>query len=253
MAGGARCGSSVGVGGAAAAAAAAAAARRRRAPRRRRAAAGAAPQQQQAAPQQAAGAAAPPPTYLQDGLTQGFLAWARGAGISLDRVTPAEFGGLRGLAATAAIRADDLVVSVPRGAALTLPPRQRCPCTDFCSAEFWDAAPWFVRLGVRLLAEKRKGAASPLAAYLQQLPASVDVPATWSDERLKQLQYPHLIFKVRRRRGGDGGRRAWRPGRAEGHPAAGRSAGARLEGHGSTSPRCAARHPPSTHPHRPSR
>jgi hypothetical protein len=155
-----------------------------------------------ATPQQQAPAA--PPAYLQDGLTKAFLDWARGAGVEFSRLAPAQFAGLRGLAATAPIRADDLIISVPRGVALTLPPRQRCPCADYCSPEFWDAAPWFVRLGVRLLAEKRKGPASPLAQYLQQLPKTVDTPVTWGDERLKQLQYPHLIFKAR-----GGGLREW--------------------------------------------
>jgi hypothetical protein len=138
----------------------------------------------------------PPAVYLQDGLTASFLDWARGAGIAFDRLRPAQFGGLRGLAAAAPIRADDVILSVPRAAALTLPPRQRCPCPEFVTPEFWDAAPWFVRLGVRLLAERRKGAASPLAQYLQQLPKDVDAPVGWDQGRLKQLQYPYIIAKA---------------------------------------------------------
>jgi len=138
----------------------------------------------------------PAPVYLQDGLTSAFLDWARSAGVAFDRLRPAQFGGLRGLAASAPISADDLIISVPRPAALTLPPRQRCPCPEYVSAEYWDAAPWFVKLGLRLLAEKRRGAGSALAQYLQQLPKSVDTPVTWTDDRLQQLQYPFLIQKV---------------------------------------------------------
>jgi hypothetical protein len=152
--------------------------------------------------------------------------------------------------------ADEIIVSVPRQTALTLPPKQRCPCPvstasvlsmqavhalvvlayglqlcialallwallqrsvhqyimptkckqlrqglkpaqthsrsphlhpdpttprssslphtqEFVSPAYWDASPWFVKLGVRLLCEQRKGAASPLAQWIQQLPQQV--------------------------------------------------------------------------------
>jgi hypothetical protein len=140
-----------------------------------------------------------PPVYIQDAVTTAFLDWAKAAGVAFDRLRPAAYGGLRGLAAAAPIKTDDLILSVPRAAALTLPPRQRCPCPEYVTAEFWDVAPWFARLGVRLLAERAKGGASRLQRYLQQLPKDVDTPVTWSDERLQQLQYPYLIQKVRGR------------------------------------------------------
>jgi hypothetical protein len=160
-------------------------------------------QQQQPPPQQQQQRQAPPPVYLEDAATAAFLAWARGAGAAFERLRPATFGGLRGLAAAAPIKADDLIVSVPRAAALTLPPRQRCPCPDYVTPEFWDGAPWFARLGVALLAERRKGGASRLGPYIQQLPRDVGAPVGWPDERLQQLQYPYLIQKARAR----GGRR----------------------------------------------
>ena len=50
------------------------------------------------------------------------------AGIEFPKLQPAAFDGVRGLAAKADIAADDIIVSVPRQAALTLPPKQRCPC-----------------------------------------------------------------------------------------------------------------------------
>lgn len=142
----------------------------------------------------------PAPVYIQDALTTSFLDWARSAGIAFDRLRPAQFAGLRGLAASAQIKTDDLVLSVPRQAALTLPPKQRCPCPEYVTAEFWDSAPWFVKLGVALLAEKKKGAGSRLHQYIQQLPKDVDQPVTWSDERLQQLQYPYMIHKVSEQR-----------------------------------------------------
>jgi hypothetical protein len=44
---------------------------------------------------------------------------------------------------------------------------------EFVNASYWDASPWFVKLGVRLLCEQRKGAASPFTQWIQQLPQQV--------------------------------------------------------------------------------
>ncbi len=85
---------------------------------------------------------------------------------------------------------------MPRTAAMTLAPKQRCPCPDFVSVDYWAAAPWFVRMGILLLNEKRKGSASQLAQYLSQLPTSVDSPVNWTQQQLQQLQYPYLIQQV---------------------------------------------------------
>jgi hypothetical protein len=50
------------------------------------------------------------------------------AGIEFPKLQPATFEGVRGLAAKNDIAADEIIVSVPRQQALTLPPKQRCPC-----------------------------------------------------------------------------------------------------------------------------
>lgn len=50
------------------------------------------------------------------------------AGIEFPKLQPAAFDGVRGLAARNDIPADEIIVSVPRQIALTLPPKQRCPC-----------------------------------------------------------------------------------------------------------------------------
>lgn len=84
------------------------------------------------------------PVYIEDAATQAFLDWARAAGIAFAKARVAAFGGERGLAAAADIAADDVIVSVPRGAALTLPPKQRCPCPEFVAPAYWDASPWCV-------------------------------------------------------------------------------------------------------------
>jgi hypothetical protein len=51
-----------------------------------------------------------------------------------------------------------------------------CPTQEFVSPAYWDSSPWFVKLGVRLLCEQRKGAASPLHQWIQQLPQQVCLP-----------------------------------------------------------------------------
>lgn len=73
----------------------------------------------------------------------------RSAGIVSPKLKPATFNGVRGLAAGSDIAFDELLVSVPRQAALTLPPKQRCPCPEFVNAAYWDGCPWFVKLAVR--------------------------------------------------------------------------------------------------------
>jgi hypothetical protein len=73
----------------------------------------------------------------------------RSAGIASPKLKPATFNGVRGLAASSDIAFDELLVSVPRQAALTLPPKQRCPCPEFVNAAYWDGSPWFVKLAVR--------------------------------------------------------------------------------------------------------
>jgi len=103
---------------------------------------------------------------------------------------------MRGMAAAAEIKPDDIVVSVPRQSAITLPPKSKCPCPDFVSPQYWESSPWFVKLAVRLLNEKRLGSQSSMQKYIQQLPKRVDVPVLWKQELVQQLQYPQLIHKV---------------------------------------------------------
>lgn len=63
-------------------------------------------------------------------------------GIQFGKLKPAVVDGERGLVANQSIGVDDIVIQVPRQVALTLPPKQRCPCQDFVSAEYWDSSPW---------------------------------------------------------------------------------------------------------------
>jgi hypothetical protein len=137
-----------------------------------------------------------PPTFLEDSVTKGLLSWASGVAISCSKLKPATFGGLRGMVASADIKTDDLLVSVPKQAAITLAPKQRNPCRDFVTDEYWGAAPWCVKLAIRLLYEQRLGASSSKQPYLASLPSRVDVPVLWRRELVQQLQYPHLVHQV---------------------------------------------------------
>ncbi|KAF8066315.1 SETD4 [Scenedesmus sp. PABB004] len=166
-----------------------------------------------AAPRRAAGAASaaaggprrrrracPPPAALpvrlEDAGTAALTDWARRVGIEFPKLRPAMFDGVRGMEAASDIAPDEIIVSVPRAQALTLPPKQRCPCPEYVAPAYWDASPWFVKLGVRLLAEQRKGPGSAYAPWLAQLPRGADTPVHWSPQLLQQLCYPPLAHKV---------------------------------------------------------
>ncbi|GAB4818149.1 hypothetical protein N2152v2_005195 [Parachlorella kessleri] len=56
---------------------------------------------------------------------------------------------------------------------------------------------WFVKVSLLLLEERRKGRASRLWGYMQQLPSTLDLPLRWSDAELEELQYPPVIEEVR--------------------------------------------------------
>ena len=148
-------------------------------------------------------AAASAQSAITDSKTKQFLTWAKDtASISFDNLTPAVFPGAgRGLAASAPIKSDQVVLSVPRESALTLAPRQICPFPEFVKPgkDYWDKAPWFVKLGLMLLhqQQQQQQGATRMGPYLSQLPERVPLPFFWDDETLQQLQYPLLIKQVR--------------------------------------------------------
>lgn len=135
--------------------------------------------------------------FVDDNKTSALTDWARDRGIQFDCLAPANFQGLRGLVATHDIKSGQLLLSVPRQVAITLNAVQKCPFPDFIAADYWKTSPWFVKLALILLHEKRKGDSSSLAAYLRQLPERVDAPVNWAEEKVHQLQYPYLIHKVK--------------------------------------------------------
>ena len=52
------------------------------------------------------------------------------------------------------------------------------------------------KLAVQLVYERRRGADSHLCGYIAHLPQSFDLPVTWSDQELQDLQYPFLLDMV---------------------------------------------------------
>ena len=65
----------------------------------------------------------------------------------------------------------------------------------------WRELPWFAKLACLLAAEKRRGAQSPVAAYVATLPRSFDeFPMFWTDDELAELQYPPLEMSVHKQR-----------------------------------------------------
>jgi hypothetical protein len=124
------------------------------------------------------------------------LEWAKSSGIKGPNVRPALFDdGLRGMRAVADIKAGDLILSVPRQSAVYISPRQRCPFPDFIKSEYWAIAPWFIKLALMILHQKRETEA-PLAGYIAELPEHVELPLLWDDDVLQSFQYPHLIHQV---------------------------------------------------------
>ncbi|KAG2482134.1 hypothetical protein HYH03_018920 [Edaphochlamys debaryana] len=140
----------------------------------------------------------PPAVLLDDARTQAFMSWARGpASIKFSGVRPSTFGGVRGLAASADLAPERLLVEVPRRSALVLAPAARNGAPGLVTDAWWKGAPWFAKMGAMLIEQKRASGASPLGPWVAQLPQDPAVPALWSDQQVAALQYPHLIQLVR--------------------------------------------------------
>ncbi|EFN55457.1 hypothetical protein CHLNCDRAFT_52262 [Chlorella variabilis] len=156
-------------------------------PRRRHGTAAAA-----ATPQSGSGS-----TSKEAAVTKDYLSWATEAGILSPKLMQAYFGGLRGGQALSDIAADEVFVTVPRGAALVVAPNERCPCPDFVDPGFYKEAPWFVKMAVLLLWERRKGRGSSVWGYIEQLPSSIDTPVRWEEADLAELQYQPAIKEIK--------------------------------------------------------
>mmetsp|Transcript_22162 Transcript_22162/g.56310 ORF Transcript_22162/g.56310 Transcript_22162/m.56310 type:complete len:522 (-) Transcript_22162:24-1589(-) len=134
--------------------------------------------------------------FLKDGRTEAFFRFCiEQLKVSTPKLKPAEFGGIRGMGASADIKPDEIIMSIPRTNAIRLSPKQSPP--PGIAPEYWGKAPWFAKMGLLLLHEKSLGAQSRLAPYIEQLPQTFDAPVLWDDAQLQLLQYPHIIHAVK--------------------------------------------------------
>jgi hypothetical protein len=112
-------------------------------------------------------------------------------------LSPATFGGLRGLAAASDVAAGAAAASVPHSAVIeTTSLSSSCPHAGVCPPKAWAALPWWGRLALLLLREDRLGAASAFAPYMAALPRRFDTPLHWSDAQLARLRSPRLAARV---------------------------------------------------------
>jgi hypothetical protein len=152
----------------------------------------------------AAAQASPPATAaapLSDAPTAALMSWARSNGIRAPLLTPASFGGLRGMAAVGDISAGSAVASVPHAAVLETTSVSRvCPHRGVCPPRAWAALPWWGRLAMLLLRESQLGAASSFAPYMAVLPRAFDTPLHWSAPQRDALAAPRLAARVEAQR-----------------------------------------------------
>ena len=133
-----------------------------------------------------------------------FHAWMNERKIRAEHVSHAVFSvkgsEQRGVVAEKTLAAGDTIAEVPRDSALCLLRGEKPPSDDV--AEFWGAHPqWYVRLGTKLLLERDKGAASPIAGYVELLPDAYDeFPSEWTDDEISKLQCEKVESSIQRQR-----------------------------------------------------
>ena len=74
------------------------------------------------------------------------------------------------------------------------------PCEALVPTPLWVTLRWYQRLSCWLLAERARGAASPVVGYLGYLPQPetfADAPLEWSDEELALMAYPPVAAGIR--------------------------------------------------------
>ena len=90
--------------------------------------------------------------------------------------------------AVQAIEVDDTLVSLPTDAALRVIPRMSCPFPELCEVEMWKSSPWWFKMALLLVNERKQGSSSRLAAYVSSLPEELDTPLHWTEKDLEELQ-----------------------------------------------------------------
>jgi hypothetical protein len=129
-----------------------------------------------------------------------FLSWAEEEGIkTLVPLAVGDFGGERGVGATAEVEAGAGVLSVP--SKLTLQVNSLSKCPRWCDEEAWKASKWDARLAMLLLHEEND-ASSQLKPWLSVLPRDFVTPALSPSllSGIEAIEYPALPRAVRLQR-----------------------------------------------------
>ena len=135
-----------------------------------------------------------------------FMDWVSAAGGAVDAVRLADCGGgLRGLKATRDLKKGEVIVRIPRSIILDV---ERAEASAVSS--IWrgaaDEIPGYLKIGLAVLYEQRRGAESDLRPYLELLPSRADFErdggpaALWSDAELAVTECGGLIESAKRRR-----------------------------------------------------
>ena len=118
---------------------------------------------------------APPPSASEtsDAATRAFAAWCASAGVESSKLDLRSGGGAaggRGTFAAARVRRGEPIVELPRSAVLHVVEGEPSAAPELCADAAWARLPWQAQLALALVAERRKGAASRFAAYVDTLP-----------------------------------------------------------------------------------
>jgi FKBP-type peptidyl-prolyl cis-trans isomerase len=135
-----------------------------------------------------------------------FMDWVSAAGGAVDAVRLADCGGgLRGLKATRDLKKGEVIVRIPRSIILDVERAEACAVSSIWRGAA-DEIPGYVKIGLAVLYEQRRGAESDLRPYLELLPSRADFErdggpaALWSDAELAVTECGGLIESAKRRR-----------------------------------------------------
>jgi len=133
--------------------------------------------------------------------------WVASSGGAADAVRLTDCGGgLRGLKAARDLAKGDEILRIPRSIILDVERAEASPVSGVWRSS-GGALPGYLKLGLALLYEVRRGAASDLLPYLAMLPTQDEFAAgggpaaMWSDDELALTECAHLIDFAKRRRG----------------------------------------------------
>lgn len=132
-----------------------------------------------------------------------FSQWASSVGITMPSLHLTNFNTtkIRGLAASSPITERSTVITVPSTSALqvTSAADEKPPEIFSISRSDWRQLPWFVRLGLMVVAARRD-TEDRLHGWANRLPTDVDVPYRWSDAEIAELQSERLAKLIKKQR-----------------------------------------------------